>query len=218
MHVSYSSYDMHVSSSSLSAKMSCIPLLGLFSTLPEVRDAAVAPAFIGITLSVSVCVCLCLVRVWDKTQTPRGRKFRLAPWECVWEVRWEKHLLEKNISFYMNFTTKGGIPRKRPFPDYGLWKSPVRSCLRVCVCVCLCVCVCVYERGRMQIAKDSLPPLPSSPSLLLPPSLLLTASGMQLINGVVFVGEGIMMGCGSYRALALQTVVGGLGEKLNRKP
>jgi len=44
-------------------------------------------------------------------------------------------------------------------------------------------------------------------------ALSFSASGMQLMNGVVFVGEGIMMGCGSYKALAIQTAVGALGNR-----
>ena len=39
----------------------------------------------------------------------------------------------------------------------------------------------------------------------------LIASLMQAMNGVVFAGEGIMMGCGSYVALATQTALGAAG-------
>ncbi len=92
---------MYVSYSPLSAQASCIPLLGLFSTLPEVRDAAVAPALIGITLSVSVC--LCLVRIC-RTGHPVTGNSDFEDWPAT--------LFEKNIHFYMNFTAKGGIPQK----------------------------------------------------------------------------------------------------------
>ena len=49
-------------------------------------------------------------------------------------------------------------------------------------------------------------PLPAVQKATVRPALI--ASAMQLMNGPVFAGEGILMGLGSFSALAWQTVIG----------